>query len=266
MATVKTIVLITGCESRSILAHTRMLTGTIANGGIGFETVAQLLEDGSKHVFLCSRSAEKGKVAVESLRTKALPGTVELLVLDVDSEDSISKAASIVEAKHGRLDVLVNNAAVGTPSSGTTAEKIAKCVQTNAIGSYLMVEAFAPLLKMGKGTPRIVNVSSGAGSVTRRLDPKGPSAGMGMSGIAYFMSKAALNMATASQMVVYGAQGIKVFSISPGFIVSNLGPQNKAEHGARPTSEGAAVIVKIVNGERDAEAGMNLRPEGHMPW
>jgi len=148
--------------------------------------------------------------------------------------------------------VLVNNAALGWPS-GSPAEQMAQCFQTNSTGPYLMVEAFVPLLKKSKTTPRIINITSGGGSIARRLDPTAQPHKLGMWGIAYCTSKAALNLLTAAQAALYGEQGFKVFAFSPGFVISNLGPHNNAESGAQPTSEAVVPIVKIVNGERDEE-------------
>ena len=74
-----------------------------ANGGVGFELAAQLLADASKHVLLGSRSVEKGEAAVKDLQSRRQPGSVELLHIDVDSEESIAAAAKSVESKHGRL-------------------------------------------------------------------------------------------------------------------------------------------------------------------
>ena len=85
--------------------------------------------------------------------------------------------------------------------------------------------------------------------------------------IQYRASKAALNMVTAVQSVEYGDQlEWKVFAFCPGFTVSNLSSRNKAENGAKPTSEGAEPIVRILKGERDAEAGKFLNATGQYPW
>jgi NAD(P)-dependent dehydrogenase (short-subunit alcohol dehydrogenase family) len=162
-----------------------------------------------------------------------------------------------------RLDALVNNAAVGIPP-GPLLQQMSQCFQTNATGPLLMLESFAPLLKKSTGTPRVVNVSSGGGSITKRLDSTSP--GYNIKSVQYRASKAALNMVTACQVVEYGEQGLKVFAFCPGFTVSNLGPHNNAENGAQPTSEGAAPIVKILNGERDAEHGGFLHKTGQYPW
>ena len=87
-----------------------------------------------------------------------------------------------------------------------------------------------------------------------------------MWGIAYCASKAAMNLLTAAQAVMYGEQGFKVFAFSPGFVVSNLGPHNNAESGAQPASEAVVPIVKIVNGERDGEHAGFLTATGQYPW
>jgi NAD(P)-dependent dehydrogenase (short-subunit alcohol dehydrogenase family) len=141
---------------------------------------------------------------------------------------------------------------------------MAEAFQTNATGPLLMVQAFAPLLRKSIGTPRIINVTSGGGSITLALDPD--SIMYGMKGVEpYRASKAALNMLTVLQIVDY-KDVFKIFLFCPGFTVSNLGPRNNAENGAKPTSEGAAPMVNILNGERDAEHGHFLHATGQYPW
>ncbi|OAG00884.1 NAD(P)-binding protein [Paraphaeosphaeria sporulosa] len=238
-----------------------LITG--ANGGIGFELAAQLLGDASKHVLLGSRSFEKGEAAVKELQTRNLPGSVELVQIDVTNEDSINAAVKEVEVKHGRLDALVNNAAIAD-APGTSFRKLNEVFRTNVAGPYATVEAFAPLLEKSTRTPRIVNVSSGGGSIGLRLDPS--NAFYTLKGDQYRVSKAGLNMVNACQAVEYGPKGWKVFSFCPGFTVSNLGPHNKVENGAKPTSEGAGPMVGILNGERDSEHGLLLKADGQWPW
>lgn len=67
-------------------------------------------------------------------------------------------------------------------------------------------------------------------------------------------------------MAEYSEDGFKIFTYCPGFTVSNLGPYNNAESGAKPTSEAAAPIVKILLGERDAEHACFLHANGQYPW
>ncbi|KAI4945381.1 hypothetical protein J4E86_009268 [Alternaria arbusti] len=154
-----------------------LITG--ANGGIGFSLATQLLENAKYLVLLGSRSAEKGEAAVKQLQGKGLPGKVESLQIDVSDETSILKAKDVVEEKYGRIDALVNNAAITgeAPASASLATRMTSAFLTNATGPAVIVETFAPLLaksaEMGK-TPRILNVSSGAGSIGLRSDRTNP--------------------------------------------------------------------------------------------
>lgn len=90
------------CALFQTLRDRRTLTFGTANSGIGFALAAELLSDASKHVLVGSRSIEKGSIAVEDLRSRKLPGGVELLQIDVSDETSIVAAAKIVESTHGR--------------------------------------------------------------------------------------------------------------------------------------------------------------------
>ncbi|KAI4690650.1 uncharacterized protein J4E88_002122 [Alternaria novae-zelandiae] len=211
-----------------------LITG--ANGGIGFSLATQLLENAKYLILLGSRSAEKGAAAVKQLQEKSLPGKVELLQIDVSDEASILKAKDVVEGKYGRIDALVNNAAITgeAPASSSLATRMTSAFLTNATGPAVIVETFAPLLaksaEMGK-TPRILNVSSGAGSIGLRSDRTNPHQAM-------------------KNDYEYGPKGWK----------------NKPEHGAKPTSEGAKPMVAILEGERDEECGGFLKAEGGWPW
>ncbi len=206
---------------------------------------------------------------MDELLSRNLPGAVDLIQVDVSEEKSIEAAAEEVRSKYGRqvsvapspstlcqvahaiiisrLDALVNNAAIGTPE-GTLAQKMNDCFRTNSTGPAVMAEAFAPLLEKSVTTPRILNVTSGAGSIELRLDPSGMMYKQQV--LNYRASKSALNMITACQSVEYGPKGWKVFCFCPGFTVSNLSNMNKAENGAKPTSEGARPMVDILNGKR----------------
>lgn len=97
-----------------------------------------------------------------------------------------------------------------------------------------------------------------------RLNPSNPH--YSLKGDQYRASKSALNMINACQAVEYGELGWKVFAFCPGFTASNLSDQNKIEKGAKPTSEGAAPMVDILNGKRDAEHGGYLHVDGQHPW
>lgn len=88
-----------------------LVTG--ANNGIGYETVKAFLQSPSQyHVFLGSRSLEKGRAALEKVvaETSGTSNTVELLQIDIESDESIEKAFQVVQQSQGRLDTLINNA------------------------------------------------------------------------------------------------------------------------------------------------------------
>jgi NAD(P)-dependent dehydrogenase (short-subunit alcohol dehydrogenase family) len=112
--------------------------------------------------------------------------------------------------------------------------------------------------------PRIVNISSGAGSISLRLDPK--DAFYKMKQDQYRISKAALNIVTARQITEYYLRGWKVSAYCPGRTESNFTPRNKTANGAKPTSEGAGPIVRMLSGEQDAAVGKFLAYNGENPW
>ncbi|KAK5686880.1 hypothetical protein LTR17_026764 [Elasticomyces elasticus] len=248
------------------MAIVTLITG--ANAGIGFELAAQLLAKGNYHVLLGCRSAAKGQAALEHLESRNLPGSVALTQLDVTDDDSINAAAAQVEKEHGRLDVLINNAAVGLVGVEPLRRQMRGAFDTNATGPAVMGYAFAELLKKSESPlKRVVNVSSGAGSLARMFDPDRPGGVHYARTIHYQASKAAQNMVSAQQAIDFAPHGVKVLCWNPGFTVSDLGPYNKAEHGARPTEEAVRPLVEIIEGKRDHEAHVFLSEDGKSyPW
>lgn len=137
-----------------------LVTG--GNRGIGFEVSRQLAQRGDK-VLLAARDQTKGDAAA-----RKISGDVEAIVLDVANPDAAQRAASEVKARHGRLDVLINNAGVhyDTWQSVETADwKIVReAYEVNVFGAWRMAQAFVPMMRQAKWG-RIVNVSSEAGSL-----------------------------------------------------------------------------------------------------
>jgi NAD(P)-dependent dehydrogenase (short-subunit alcohol dehydrogenase family) len=217
---------------------------------------------GSYHVLMGSRSLDRGNAAVKELRSRNLPGSVEAVELDVTKDDTIERAATTVERDHGKLDMLVNNAGIGSMTPPLR-QQMRDAFDTNATGPAVVTIAFAPLLQKSTASPRIVNISSGVGSLNRRLDPSSPT--YKMQQVQYRASKAALSMVTACQWVEYGP-AVKVFAYDPGFTQSNLGPHNKAENGAKPASEAVMPLIDVLEGKRDDEAGKFLHNTGVYPW
>jgi NAD(P)-dependent dehydrogenase (short-subunit alcohol dehydrogenase family) len=203
-----------------------LVTG--ANRGIGFETCRQLSQLGLT-VVLTSRDTVKGEVATKQLTDKGLD--VVFHRLDVSAKNDIEHAFDRINRQYGQLDVLVNNAAIlyDTFQSAVNAdlEVVGKALTTNLYGPWLLCQAFIPLMK-GNGYGRIVNVSSGAGSLHY----------MGGGTPAYGISKAALNALTIKLASELSGTGILVNSVDPGWVATDMGGR-----GGRPVEEGAKGIV-----------------------
>jgi NAD(P)-dependent dehydrogenase (short-subunit alcohol dehydrogenase family) len=242
-----------------------------------------LLARGTYHVYLSARSSERGNAALQDLQSRKLPGSIEFLHLDVQSDDHIANAASHITKSHGKLDILVNNAAVALMSGGTERERLQNSFDINATGPYLLTKALIPLLHKSDN-PRIINISSGAGSLGRRLFAESPM--YKIQGIPYRASKVAFNMISACLYVEFGLgvqqtdgveaaddaspegskKNMKVFTYDPGFTASNLGPYNRVEMGARTAEDTVKSIMDVVDGKRDEEAGKFIHNTGEYPW
>ncbi|KAG9193673.1 hypothetical protein G6011_03708 [Alternaria panax] len=268
----------------SIVKEVALVTG--ANSGIGFEIAHQLLQRGRYHVLLGSRSTTKGSVALHDLQARKLSGSIELVHLDMQNDEHIAHTMRLIEEKHGRLDILFNNAAVAIPEGLTERERLTTAFDVNATGPWLLTKALVPLLKKSEN-PRIVNISSGAGSIGRRLFAESPM--YKYQAVPYRASKVAFNMISACLYVEYGLgieqvdfpgtkdndaearsedNGVrmKVFCYDPGFTASNLGPYNKEEFGARSTHETVKSIMELVDGKRNKECGKFIHNSGGYPW
>ncbi|KAL6703418.1 hypothetical protein ACN47E_009677 [Coniothyrium glycines] len=261
----------------AIAKEIALVTG--ANSGIGFEIAHQLLAKGTYHVLLGARSTERGAAALQHLESKKLSGSIELVHLDVQSDNNIDQTAELIARKHGKLDILVNNAAVALPVGASDRERLQTAFDINATGPYLLTKALIPLLRKSHN-PRIINISSGAGSLGRRLLPE--SQMYQIQAIPYRASKIAFNMITACLHVEFGlgveqidsekvegddqGKNMKVFCYDPGFTVSNLGTHNKEEFGARSAKDTVLSIMDVVDGKRDAEVGRFIHNSGGYPW
>ncbi|WP_371502401.1 SDR family oxidoreductase [Kitasatospora sp. NBC_00374] len=200
-----------------------LVTG--ANRGIGRETARQLAALGHT-VLLCARRPEDAERAAAGLA-----GTVRPHRLDVTSQEEVDALARVVESRYGRLDVLVNNAAInydtGDRAVDVDLESVRRTLETNLIGAWRAAEAFVPLLRRS-AHGRIVNVSSGSGSLTE----------MGAGTPAYGVSKAALNALTRKLAAELRADGVLVNSVCPGWVATDMGGP-----GGGPVEEGAASVL-----------------------
>ena len=218
-----------------------LVTG--ANRGIGREVARQFAERGYE-VLLSARDADKATAAAAQIERET-QGVVRPLALDVADENSIGAAAEQIARDPGQLDVLVNNAGIGTDwgISGTAPDfdAIARALQTNFYGAYRLTVALLELLRQSPH-PRIVNVSSGMGGVSE----------MGGWSPGYRVSKAALNATTRILATELKDEGFLVNSACPGFVNTDMGGQFGAK---KSVHDGAAGIVWLATLPDDGPTG-----------
>jgi NAD(P)-dependent dehydrogenase (short-subunit alcohol dehydrogenase family) len=235
---------------------------TGANKGIGFEIARQLGQNGML-VYLGARSKERGEEAAATLSGEGL--NVKPLVLDVTDTESIAAAASVVEREQGRLDVLVNNAGIagGTDwsikPSQTALADVRRVFDTNFFGVIAVTQAFLPLLRKS-AAGRIVNLSSTLGSLTIHSDPSGPFKDYLL--LSYNASKTALNAATVQFANELKGTPIKVNSVCPGYVATDLNNHS----GPRTTEQGAKIAVKMATIGSDGPTGGYFQDDGAIPW
>ncbi len=233
-----------------------LVTG--ATRGIGLEVARQLGQRGMR-VIVTARDEARAAIAAETLAAEDLPATA--MAVDVASADSVRRLAARVESEIGALDVLVNNAAVSGQllETATTADLKAtrELLDTNVLGAWRTTQALLPLLRRSEH-PRIVNVSSGAGSHG--------DAGLGLSGAAaasYGVSKAALNALTVKLAAELAGTGILVNAVCPGLTATAPGME---EMGARPVADGAGSVVWAAVLDDDGPSGGFYRDGAPVPW
>ncbi|MFE4958167.1 SDR family oxidoreductase [Streptomyces sp. NPDC056653] len=219
--------------------RTALVTG--ANKGIGKHIAGQLVAEGFI-VYVGSRDVGRGQRAVEEIG-----GDARLLVLDVTDTHSITKAATQVD----RLDVLVNNAGISvslTPPTEADVEEFRRTYGTNVFAVVEVTNAFLPALRRSPH-PRIVNISSGTGSVAWSTNPN-PQFTPGNGGAAaYRSSKAALNALTVFYAQTLAEEGFKVNALAPGLRATDLNPLAAGADGDPADAARGAVRLTLLPDE-----------------
>ena len=244
--------------------RTALITG--GNRGLGLAT-AQLLGRAGVTVILAARDEERSRAAVLALRHQDIYANA--LPLDVTDPVSVAAAADRVAREHGRLDILVNNAGILPEATTLDAEQpldldlFTRTFRTNLFGAVAVTQALLPLLRTSDAG-RIVNVSSTMGSLSDQLDPASPYSGMVVP--AYQTSKAALNGLTIALSKALGSTSIKVNSVCPGWVQTDLGgPDNRA---AAPTTaeEAARVVAEAALLDAEGPTGTFFGAKGPIDW
>ena len=227
-----------------------LITG--GNRGIGRETARRLHAAGHT-VLIGARDAEQGRVAAGELGVASLH-------LDITDQAGVDRAAARVRDEYGRLDVLINNAAVNSviaPLPETTAEDVAALLDVNLLGAVRVTNAFVPLLRASRH-PRIVNVSSSVGSFAAsieydmfdwRIVPP-----------VYALSKTALTMLTLRYS--RDLPGILVNAADPGYTRTGLNDHQ----GTQTVTEGSDAVVHLATLGDDGPTGIIVNRDGAVPW
>ncbi|MBO6794842.1 MAG: SDR family oxidoreductase [Balneolaceae bacterium] len=227
-----------------------LVTG--AYRGLGLETVKQLAEQ-KYTVVLTGRNTDKGESAASEFRDQGLD--VYFHRLDVNDQFEINELHDYMLEKFGVLDVLVNNAGIhydtGHDVTNPNWNIVQEAVETNFIGAWKLTVAMLPLIKKS-ATGRIVNVSSGAGSL-QDMSPGTP---------AYSTSKAAMNVLTIQLAEALKPEGIKVNSVCPGWVRTDMGGQAAP----RSVEEGATGIVWAATLNQNGPTGGFFRDGKPIAW
>ena len=242
-----------------------LVTG--ANQGVGNE-IAKALAANGYIVYLGSRSLENGEKAAAEIGDNA-----KAVQLDVTQQESINAAVAKITSEYGRLDLLVNNAGVSHAGTAPKApeelmatgravnvslDEVRTVWETNVFGVIAVTQKALPLLRKSAAA-RIVNVSSGLGSLTWISDPE--CWAREHFGIVYAASKTALNAVTLAFALELEKEGIKVNATSPGYTATAL---NNFQ-GTDSLEMGSREPVRVAL-ETDGPTGGFTGPEGKLPW
>ena len=229
----------------------RVVVVTGANRGIGLELTRQLASRGDT-VVLGSRDVGRGEQARKGLGP--LPGTVLVRQLDVTAAPDTERLAAELADRFGRVDVLINNAAIhydtGQTAAAADLRVVTEALDTNLLGPWRVTLGLLPLLR-ASAHGRIVNVSSESGSL----------ASMGGGVPAYHTSKAALNALTATLAAELRPDGILVNSVCPGWVTTDMGGP-----GGEPVALGAQRVLWAADLPDGGPTGGFYRDGRPVPW
>jgi NAD(P)-dependent dehydrogenase (short-subunit alcohol dehydrogenase family) len=236
-----------------------LVTG--ATRGIGLETVRQLAKAGFT-TLLAGRDSARTNAAADTLKAEGL--SVEPIVLDVTSAESIKAAAASVQSTYGKLDILVNNAGVllddmGAAPSQQTLAVWRETFDTNVFAVIEVTQAFLPLLKAAPAA-RIVNLSSQLGSFGLHTDPS--SAIYGFKIPAYNASKSVVNAWTVHLAYELRDTPIKVNAVHPGYVQTDMnGGEGELDI---PTGAKSSVDMALIGA--DGPTGTFTHLGNTLPW
>ena len=251
------------------MSDQRIALVTGANQGVGFQVAKELAANGVT-VYVGSRNLHRGQAAAKQMGSGAIA-----VQLDVTDPASIAAAADSILTDFGRLDLLVNNAAISntrkgslsleqyaqiTRASNVSLDEMRAVWETNVFGALAVYQAMLPLLRESSNA-HIVNVSSGVGSLTTNARTDYPY--RKHFNPVYSASKTALNAITLAMMIELEDTGIKVNLVSPGFTKTNL----NGYEGLESLEDGSREVVRVALLGADGPTGTFTRWQNTtIPW
>ena len=238
----------------------RVALVTGGNKGLGLETCRRLGEAGLT-VLLGARNAEAGETAAAALKEKG--HDVRFLAVDLGAPETFAAVASRIDGEFGRLDVLVNNAGIydkqdAAPGVADLAA-VRRTFETNFFQTLALTQALLPLVRKSPAG-RIVNVSSGLGSLALNADPDIDTSGYAPVG--YNASKAALNMMTVMLARELADTPVKVNATNPGYTATDLNDNQ----GTQTVAEGTDATVRLALLDADGPTGGFFDRDGVVAW
>jgi len=238
---------------------TVLITG--ANKSIGYETARQMAQLGYQ-VFITARDANRGQEALQKLQVEGF-NNIAFVQMDVTDEASIQGAYTNLAAQITSLDVLINNAGISggmpQPPSAYPVKDILNVFKTNFFGVIQVTQVFLPLLKLSPA-PRIVNVTSGLGSLTKHSDWNWEYSAF--KSAAYGPSKTALNAYTVALAYELKDLGFKVNAVDPGYTATDF----NQHRGYKTVAAAATPIVQFATIGNEGPTGGFFGEEGVIPW
>lgn len=251
------------------LKNKRIALVTGANQGVGLQVAKKLVANGVT-VLLGSRDLAKGQAAAAEIGKGAVA-----IQIDVTDQVSINAAAEYIRKEFGVLDLLVNNAAISNTTKGdmslqeygknsvaskVSLDEVRAIWETNVFGVLAVYQAMLPLM-YSSSDARIVNVSSGVGSLTLNADPNWPYRQMFAPG--YSASKTALNAITLAMLIELEKTNIKVNLVSPGFTSTAL----NGFEGTESIEDGSREVVRVaLFGPNDPSGTFTRWENENIPW
>jgi NAD(P)-dependent dehydrogenase (short-subunit alcohol dehydrogenase family) len=226
-----------------------LITG--ANRGIGFETARQLGKLGY-HVIISARDEVKLQEALQKLKKENME--VESLLMDLSNAKSIADAAREFSKRKLKLDVLINNAAIGLKGDRSILQNeetiLTETLNTNCMGPLRVCKAFLPFMS---SPSRIINISSGGGSMTDPIGGWSP---------AYCVSKSLLNALTRHLAYELESGNISVNAVCPGWVRTDMG----GNAASRSVAKGAETPVWLATDAPQKFSGKFFRDKKEIPW